>query len=142
MRMNDYVMIFCSSLLLGVGLEISQMTDPNKVIGFLNIFEKWDPSLAFVMCGAIFVNSIFYFLIKRKEKPIPKNSTFEIPTHSALDQKLIVGSGLFGVGWSVAGFCPAPLLANIFNFQHEIFMAIGSMFIGFYIHHKMFLKKT
>jgi uncharacterized protein len=130
--------IFTSAFLFGIGLEISGTTNPNKVIGFLDIFGKWDPTLAIVMVGAIFVNSIFYFLIKKKKKPFVADSSFEIPQNKEIDQRLIVGSSLFGVGWGIAGFCPASLLSNFLTFKLEIIVAIFFMFLGFYIHHKIF----
>ena len=133
--------IITSAFLFGIGLELSGMTDPNKVTGFLNFFGKWDPSLAMVMVGAIFVNSIFYFLSKKKNKPFVTDSQFEIPTNKIIDQRLIVGSGLFGVGWGMAGFCPGPLISNFLMFKMEFFVSIVFMTFGFFIHHKLFPQK-
>jgi uncharacterized protein len=134
----DKLYIFTSAFLFGIGLEISQMTDPNKVIGFLDVFGKWDPSLCIVMVGAIFVNSIFYYLIQKKKTYPINNEISKQQVKTIIDTKLIVGASLFGVGWGVSGFCPGPLLANIYNLQPEIFVSILSMFVGFFIYHKFF----
>ena len=99
-----------SGLVFGIGLTIGGMTNPAKVIAFLNITNNWDPSLIFVMGGAIaFVLPSFY-LLKNKEKPIFASS-FQIPSSKNINQKLIFGSSMFGVGWGMIGLCRGPAIS-------------------------------
>ena len=99
--MNKLVSLFCG-IIFGIGLVISQMINPAKVLGFLNLFDEWDPSLAFVMIGALIVSSPLFHLFKNKEKPI-FSSSFSISNKKEIDKKLIIGSILFGAGWGLAG---------------------------------------
>ena len=93
--MNKIVSILCG-IIFGIGLVISEMINPEKVLGFLNIFRDWDPSLAFVMIGALIVSTPIFHLFKNKNKPV-FSSNFSIPTNKQLDKKLIIGSILFGI---------------------------------------------
>ena len=123
--------LFCG-IIFGIGLVISQMINPVKVLGFLNLFGEWDPSLAFVMIGALIVSSPLFHLFKNREKPI-FSSSFSISNKKEIDQKLIFGSILFGAGWGLVGLCPGPAITSIalLNVSSAIFVV--SMFIGFYI---------
>ena len=103
---------FVSGLLFAVGLAVSGMTQPAKVIGFLDIAGAWDASLAFVMIGALAVHLIAYRIAARAKAPLFAKA-FELPTATALDRRLILGSAIFGVGWGLAGYCPGPVLASI-----------------------------
>ena len=129
--MSKLVSLFCG-IIFGIGLVISQMINPAKVLGFLNLFGEWDPSLAFVMIGALIVSSPLFHLFKNKEKPI-FSSSFSILNKKEIDQKLIFGSILFGAGWGLVGLCPGPAITSIalLNVSSAIFVV--SMFIGFYI---------
>ena len=129
--MSRLVSLFCG-IIFGIGLVISQMINPAKVLGFLNLFGEWDPSLAFVMIGALIVSSPLFHLFKNKEKPI-FSSSFSISNKKEIDQKLIFGSILFGAGWGLVGLCPGPAITSIalLNVSSAIFVV--SMFIGFYI---------
>ena len=129
--MNKLVSLFCG-IIFGIGLVISQMINPAKVLGFLNLFGEWDPSLAFVMIGALIVSSPLFHLFKNKEKPI-FSLNFSISNKKEIDQKLIFGSILFGAGWGLVGLCPGPAITSIalLNVSSAIFVV--SMFIGFYI---------
>jgi uncharacterized protein len=93
--------------IFGLGLVLSQMTDPQRILGFLDVFGRWDPRLAFVMIGAIAVHAPFVFLLQRHRKPRP-TSTFDLSSESRVDARLVMGAGIFGVGWGIAGFCPGP----------------------------------
>lgn len=97
-------------LLFGLGLIVSGMVNPNKVLGFLDIFGAWDPSLAFVMGGAVVVTFFGFRWIGRAGKPW-FDLTYRFPSFSHIDRKLIVGSILFGIGWGLVGLCPGPALA-------------------------------
>ena len=129
--MNKLVSLFCG-IIFGIGLVISQMINPAKVLGFLNLFGEWDPSLAFVMIGALIISSPSFHLFKNKEKPI-FSSSFSIPNKKEIDKELIFGSILFGAGWGLVGLCPGPAITSIalLNVSSAIFVV--SMFIGFYI---------
>ncbi len=101
-----------SGLLFGIGLSISGMMSPNKVIGFLDIFGNWDPSLALVMGGGLFVTTVSFFFVLKRDRP-KLDTSFDLPIKSELDGNLIFGSALFGIGWGLIGLCPGPAIANI-----------------------------
>lgn len=105
------ISFFCG-LLFGVGLIISGMTDPSKVIGFLDLTGNWDPSLAFVMGGAVLVGSIAFRLAKRRSETW-LGETLGLPTANQIDKRLVLGALTFGVGWGLAGYCPGPALASL-----------------------------
>lgn len=98
--------------LFGIGLLISQMTNPSKVLAFLDILGDWDPSLAFVMGGALLVTLIGYRLVLRRAAPIYAQK-FRLPTRNDIDGRLVLGAALFGIGWGLAGLCPGPALASL-----------------------------
>ena len=98
--------------LFGVGLVLSGMTRADKVIGFLDLFGDWDPTLAFVMMGAIGVHLPLRILVKRRATPVLA-AAFEAPTRTTVDGRLLAGAVLFGVGWGVAGYCPGPGIASL-----------------------------
>ena len=101
-----------AGLLFGLGLIVSGMSDPSKVLGFLDLAGKWDPSLAFVMVGAVAIGSlIFPFATKRKVSIL--GNTMRIPTATQIDRQLVLGGLTFGVGWGLVGFCPGPALASL-----------------------------
>ena len=133
--MNKIVSLICG-IIFGIGLVISQMINPEKVLGFLNIFRDWDPSLAFVMIGALFVSTPIFHLFKNKSKPL-FSSNFSIPTNKQIDKKLIAGSIFFGAGWGLIGLCPGPAITSIalFNISSAIFVL--AMFVGFFIASKI-----
>ena len=133
--MNKLVALFCGTI-FGIGLVISQMINPAKVLGFLNVFSEWDPSLAFVMIGALIVSSPLFHLFKNKEKPIFSTS-FSISENKEIDKRLIFGSILFGAGWGVAGLCPGPAISSIALLNISSVTFVFSMFIGFYIASKI-----
>ncbi|KIG11178.1 protein of unknown function DUF395 YeeE/YedE [Burkholderia sp. MR1] len=98
--------------LFGIGLMVSGMANPGKVLGFLDLAGRWDPSLAFVMAGAIAVGSVAFFVARRR------NSSFfgmpmQLPAGTAITLRLILGSAVFGIGWGLSGFCPGPALVAL-----------------------------
>jgi hypothetical protein len=129
--MSKLVSLFCG-IIFGIGLVISQMINPAKVLGFLNLFGEWDPSLAFVMIGALIISSPLFHLFKNKEKPI-FSSSFSISNKKEIDKKLIFGSILFGAGWGLVGLCPGPAITSIALLNASSAIFVVSMFIGFYI---------
>ncbi len=124
---------FLSALLFGVGLGVAGMTLPEKVIGFLDVTGHWDPSLAFVMVGAIAVHGLSYRLITKRESPM-LTPNFQIPTKRQIDPKLILGSVLFGVGWGLGGFCPGPAIVGVVSGTPSVLVFLASMIIGVYLH--------
>ena len=129
--MNKLVALSCGTI-FGIGLVISQMINPAKVLGFLNVFGEWDPSLVFVMIGALIVSSPLFHLFKKKEKPIFSES-FSISQNKEIDKKLIIGSILFGAGWGLAGLCPGPAISSIALFNVSSITFVTAMFVGFYV---------
>ena len=101
-----------SGTLFGAGLALGDMTDPARVRGFLDIFGDWDPTLAFVMGGAVIVMAIAWRIVPRMAKPIAA-SQFHLPNRSDLTPRLIGGAALFGIGWGIAGLCPGPGIAAL-----------------------------
>ena len=142
--MSRLVAAFAGGLIFALGLGISGMTDANKVIGFLNLAGDWDPSLAFVMVGAIGVHiSLFRFIIRR---PSPLFSdTFHIPTRQDITPQLIVGAGIFGIGWGLGGFCPGPGIVSLAGRSSAVifvvFMLIGMLTYKFIHSSKQATKK-
>jgi len=126
------VVSLISGIIFGVGLTVSQMIDPAKVLDFLNIFGAWDPSLAFVMIGALIVSSPFFHLFKNNDKPVFADS-FSYSNNKELNKKLIIGSSLFGAGWGLAGLCPGPAIASLALLNPSSLIFVIAMFVGFYI---------
>ena len=130
-----------SGFIFGTGLTISNMTNPKKVIGFLDITGQWDPSLIFVMIGAIiFCLPLFYFL-KNKTKPFFA-SQFELPLKTNIDRPLIIGSALFGIGWGMVGLCPGPAISSLALLKPLSILFIIAMASGFYVSQFIKLDKT
>ncbi|MCA9525982.1 MAG: YeeE/YedE family protein [Myxococcales bacterium] len=121
--------LFAAGLMFAAGLALSGMTQPAKVIGFLDFFGAWDPALIFVMVGAIAVNFVALRFILRQPKPVFAAS-FGIPTRRDLDPRLIGGSAIFGVGWGLAGFCPGPALTSLPTLATPILVFVGFMLAG------------
>lgn len=113
----------------GLGLALAQMTSPLKVLGFLDIAGDWDPSLAFVMGGAVAVTLIaFRFILKR---PVPFcGDRFHLPTLKQIDSRLLWGAALFGIGWGLTGYCPGPALATVLSGNTETWLFVPAMLAG------------
>jgi len=127
--MSRLIAAFLAGLLFALGLGVSGMTNANKVIGFLNLAGDWDPSLAFVMVGAIGVHLVLYRRIRRRKRPLLADQ-FCIPTRRDITPQLVAGAALFGVGWALAGFCPGPALVSLAGLGSPaavfvIFMVLG-----------------
>jgi uncharacterized protein len=106
------LMAALAGLLFGAGLVISGMTDPNKVLGFLDVFGTWDASLMFVMIGAVSVSALGYRALRGRPTPWFASS-FALPTRRDVDAKLLVGAAIFGIGWGLSGYCPGPSLVAL-----------------------------
>ena len=121
-----------SGIIFGVGLVISEMINPEKVLGFLDLFGNWDPSLAFVMIGALIVSSPLFHIIKNKEKPLFAEK-FNYSNNKEVNNRLIVGSALFGAGWGLGGLCPGPAISSIALINIDSITFVFAMFFGFYL---------
>lgn len=106
------LMALMAGLLFGIGLIVSGMTDPAKVIGFLDLAGAWDPSLAFVMGGAILVGAFAFGAARTRERSL-LGAPMRLPTATRIDRRLVLGSLAFGAGWGLAGYCPGPALASL-----------------------------
>ena len=120
---------FLIGLVFGVGLLLSGMTDPGKVIGFLDIGGLWDPSLAFVMGGAVVI-SFFAFRIARGWPASLYGRVIMLTDGKAIDLRLVLGSALFGIGWGLSGFCPGPALVSLGAGEWKAFVFVAAMGIG------------
>jgi uncharacterized protein len=116
-------------LLFGLGLLLSGMANPEKVLNFLDFTGHWDPSLAFVMGGAVIVATIGYRLTLRRANPLLDDS-FHLPTAQRIDGKLILGAAVFGVGWGLVGFCPGPALVSLTLAAPATLAFVPAMFVG------------
>ena len=130
--MAQKILALFSGLIFGLGLTVSSMTNPAKVIGFLDILGTWDPSLGFVMGGAILVAAPLLYFFENKSHLILATQV-ELPNKSNIDSSLVIGALLFGVGWGMVGFCPGPAISSIALLQPLPLLFIGSMIVGFYL---------
>ena len=116
---------FISGSIFGVGLIISGMSNPQKVLSFLDIFGNWDPSLMFVMIGAISITAIYFTAIKKKS------------TKLSIDKKLVVGSSIFGIGWGLVGICPGPAIVVVGSANIKGIIFFIALLIGMFLQNKI-----
>lgn len=120
---------FASGALFGAGLAISGMTDRSVILGFLDFFGEFDPSLAFVLAGAVAVTAVaFRFVLKMPSPAFARG--FQLPARDAIDRRLLLGSAIFGVGWGLAGFCPGPLLVGVAAGIRDALIFLPAMIAG------------
>ena len=124
---------FVCGALFGVGLAVSQMLNPAKVLAFLDVFGEWDPSLAFVLGGAVTVMALALRVIMRRPRPL-FDSRFHLPARDAIDGRLVTGATLFGLGWGLVGLCPGPALAGLVLARGELLVFVAAMVAGMLIH--------
>ena len=129
------ILILVAGGLFGAGLAISGMTDPGRVIGFLDVFGKWDPALAFVMAGAVGTYGVGMLALRRLG-----GATVHLPTTKSepIDRRLVIGAAIFGVGWALSGFCPGPSLANLGVLRIEALIFVPMMAIGMVVAQRFF----
>ena len=120
---------FIFGTLFGLGLSISEMTNPARVIGFLDIFGRWDATLVFVMAGALAVTAPLFPLIQKRRATL-LGGAIQLPAQSKIDTRLLVGAAIFGVGWGLAGLCPGPALANLASGSSAIALFVLAMMAG------------
>ena len=128
--MISRIISLTSGIIFGVGLSVSNMINPEKVLGFLDLFGQWDPSLIFVMMGAIVISVPVFFLFRKKNKPLFADN-FSIPALKSIDKNLIIGSGTFGIGWGMVGFCPGPAISSFALLNTYSVFFVLSMLGGF-----------
>lgn len=129
-----------AGLIFGLGLILSGMGNPAKVQNFLDFFGTWDPSLAFVMIGGIAVAFVAFTFAKRRKTAL-LGEPMQLPTSSAIDARLLIGSAMFGIGWGLAGFCPGPALMNLLTMHSEVVIFVAAMIVGMLLEQTWARKK-
>ncbi|NSX53422.1 DUF6691 family protein [Parasulfitobacter algicola] len=125
------IVSYLIGLVFGVGISISGMANPAKVLNFFDVAGTWDPSLAFVMGGALFVTFAGYKLVLRNKTPV-LGTVFQLPTRKDIDGQLIGGAAIFGIGWGIAGFCPGGALPALGTGRLEVLVFVISLIAGIY----------
>lgn len=142
--MKNNLASFVVGIIFAVGLGLSGMTQPQKVIGFLDIFGNWDPSLIFVMFGAIGVHFVAYRITRRRQAPVLATQ-WDVPERTDITPALIAGSFIFGIGWGIGGYCPGPAISALASFDILPAVFVGAMIVGMFafnlINQKLKLKK-
>lgn len=118
-----------AGVIFGVGLAVAQMTDPTKVLDFLDVTGAWDASLLFVLGGAVVFSAVFFCWVLRKSTPV-LDEHFHWPKSAAIDARLICGSAIFGVGWGIAGYCPGPAIASLGFANPEALWLMPALLVG------------
>jgi uncharacterized protein len=126
-----------SGILFGVGLSLSQMINPDKVLNFLDIAGAWDPSLIFVMLGALEVTFISFKVILKRPSPVFDHK-FYLATKKEIDKPLIIGATIFGIGWGITGYCPGPVVAGLGFGNPETVIMIIAIYLGFIVQRYLF----
>ena len=120
---------FAIGMLFGLGLSVSEMINPARVIGFLDVAGRWDSTLLFVMGGAVAVTMPLFALIERRAEPLLARQ-FALPVKRQIDRPLIIGAVIFGVGWGLGGFCPGPAIAGLASGSSGVFLFVVAMIGG------------
>ena len=116
-------------LLFGMGLTLAGMVNPARVLGFLDVAGAWDPTLAFVLGGALAPSAVAYAISRRMKRPVMADE-FCIPANRGLEGRLIGGAALFGIGWGLVGLCPGPAIADLAFGRWEISLFVGALVVG------------
>jgi len=128
----NIILSFICGVIFAIGLGLSGMTDPAKVLGFLEIGSSWDPALAFVMVGAIGVHGTVYTLFRKRKKPMFAAS-FAQPKTTKINMPLMIGALTFGAGWGLGGFCPGPAVVSSVSLQPKIGVFVVAMLTGWFV---------
>lgn len=134
--MKPALTALAAGALFALGLGISGMTQPAKVQGFLDVTGRWDPTLAFVMLGAVAVHFVLYRLVRRRCAPLFAER-FDVPTRRDLTLRLAAGAALFGVGWGLSGQCPGPAITNLATGASTALVFVGAMALGMALHRRV-----
>ena len=140
-RFAQVVTALAAGTVFGLGLAMSGMLDPARVRGFLDIFGAWDPSLAFVLGGAVTVALAGMAVLKRLRRPA-FDEAFHLPATSPVDRRLVLGSAIFGIGWGMAGFCPGPALASLSLGLAPVALFVIAMLAGMTLHDRVWLRRA
>lgn len=124
-------------LIFGAGLALSDMINPARVLAFLDVAGEWDPTLAFVMGGAIIPSAIAYAIVRRMQRPLLAEE-FRIPKNRVVEPQLLAGVSLFGVGWGLVGLCPGPAIAGLAFGKWQLWLFVTAMLAGMFIHRLLF----
>ena len=135
MKAGRLFLILLAGALFGTGLAISGMTDPGRVIGFLDVFGAWDPALLIVMTGAVGVYGLGMLLLRRFQS---QNLKLPSTASSPIDRQLVTGAAIFGIGWGLGGFCPGPSLANLGALRIEALIFVPAMAMGMFLAQRFF----
>ncbi|MGR3461852.1 MAG: DUF6691 family protein [Roseovarius sp.] len=127
-----FLSAFIVGLIFGVGIAISGMINPAKVLNFFDIAGTWDPSLIFVMGGALVTTFIGYRIVLRRDKPVIEER-FQLPTARAIDARLVGGSAVFGIGWGIAGFCPGAAIPALGSGKVEVAGFVAALLAGLWV---------
>lgn len=138
--MKTLITSLFSGIVFGVGLSLSNMVNPDKVLDFLDVSGNWDPSLIFVLLAAWLVAAIAFRFILKRQSPVLAD-TFQVPTNKLVDRRLILGSALFGMGWGMTGFCPGPAVTSLALGSTEAVVVVISILLGFAFYHYWFERR-
>ncbi len=131
--MRQTIFALVTGTIFGMGLALSDMINPARVLAFLDLFGNWDPSLAFVMGGALIPSAIGYWLSRRMRAPVAAER-FYVPDNRQIDRRLLVGGALFGAGWGLVGFCPGPAVAGLVFAKWQTLVFVVAMIVGMVVH--------
>ncbi len=139
--MKQILAALVSGFIFGLGLMLSQMTNPNKVLNFLDVTGQWDPSLLLVLGGAVVTTTLLYRKIFTIETPV-LGSQFYLPETTVIDRALILGALLFGIGWGLIGYCPGPAIASLGIRFYDPLIAVSAMIAGMIGYQFIFQRKN
>lgn len=137
--MKKNLVSLTTGILFALGLGLSGMTQPQKVIGFLDIFGAWDPSLIFVMGGAVGFHFFTYKIIRKRKTPL-FDVNWHVPANKDISKRLIFGALLFGAGWGLAGYCPGPVLTSLVTGQEQTITFVLAMLSGMFLYNIIYSK--
>ena len=131
--MRNTLAALATGTLFGAGLGLSDMVNPARVLAFLDAFGSWDPTLAFVMAGALIPSAAGYWLARRMKHPL-LHAAFHIPENRLVDRQLVAGGFMFGIGWGLAGYCPGPAIAGLSYGLWQPWLFVAAMLAGMALH--------
>jgi len=136
---QNLIALLCG-IIFGVGLSLAQMINPNKVLNFLDITGNWDPSLIFVMLGALIVAFISFKWILKRPAPLLAEG-FHISKNTSVDKSLLLGAAIFGIGWGMSGYCPGPAVTGLGLLSLESVILVVAIYLGFFVYNRFLGQK-
>lgn len=131
--MRNLIAALFTGIIFGAGLALSDMVNPARVLAFLDLFGDWDPTLAFVMGGALVPSALAYLITRRMPQPV-FHTAFHIPENRVIDRQLLIGGAIFGIGWGLVGYCPGPAIAGLPLAGWQPWLFGAAMLAGMWIH--------